>query len=68
MLQDINGVTINRLKVVPDERGWLMEILRCDDPLFEKFGQVYITTAYPEWSKRGTIIKNRLTILRACAE
>jgi dTDP-4-dehydrorhamnose 3,5-epimerase len=47
MLQDINGVTINRLKVVPDERGWLMEILRCDDPLFEKFGQVYITTAYP---------------------
>ncbi len=24
-----------------------MEILRCDDPLFEKFGQVYLTTAYP---------------------
>jgi len=33
--------------VIPDERGWLMEILRNDDEIFEKFGQVYITTAYP---------------------
>lgn len=24
-----------------------MEILRCDDGFFEKFGQVYMTTAYP---------------------
>ena len=24
-----------------------MEILRADDPLFEKFGQVYVTTAKP---------------------
>jgi dTDP-4-dehydrorhamnose 3,5-epimerase len=43
----IDGVQIRQLKVVPDERGWLMEILRCDDPLFEQFGQVYVTTAYP---------------------
>ncbi len=43
----IEGVETKKLKVIPDERGWLMEILRCDDDLFEKFGQVYITTAYP---------------------
>ena len=43
----IKGVKIKELKVVPDERGWLMELLRCDDDFFEKFGQVYITTAYP---------------------
>ncbi|MFH1721106.1 MAG: dTDP-4-dehydrorhamnose 3,5-epimerase family protein [Candidatus Altiarchaeota archaeon] len=43
----IEGVVTKKLKVVPDERGWLMEILRCDDSLFEKFGQVYLTTAYP---------------------
>ena len=43
----IKGVKTKELKVVPDERGWLMEVLRCDDDLFEKFGQVYITTAYP---------------------
>lgn len=43
----INGVKTKVLKVVPDERGWLMEILRCDDDCYDKFGQVYITTAYP---------------------
>ncbi|HON57957.1 MAG TPA: dTDP-4-dehydrorhamnose 3,5-epimerase family protein [Smithella sp.] len=43
----INGVTVKKLKVIPDERGRLMEILRADDEIFEKFGQVYMTTAYP---------------------
>ena len=43
----IEGVKVKNLKVIPDERGRLMEILRCDDPLFSGFGQVYITTAYP---------------------
>ncbi|PIQ82247.1 MAG: dTDP-4-dehydrorhamnose 3,5-epimerase [Candidatus Omnitrophica bacterium CG11_big_fil_rev_8_21_14_0_20_64_10] len=41
----IDGVRIKQLKVIPDERGRLMEILRSDDSLFEKFGQVYVTTA-----------------------
>ena len=44
----IQGVKTKKLKVIPDERGWLMEILRCDDEIFEKFGQVYFTTAYPD--------------------
>lgn len=44
----IEGVKIKELKLICDERGWLMEILRCDDEMFEKFGQVYLTTAYPE--------------------
>jgi dTDP-4-dehydrorhamnose 3,5-epimerase len=43
----IEGVRVKQLRVIPDERGWLMEILRCDDEFFTKFGQVYITTAYP---------------------
>jgi dTDP-4-dehydrorhamnose 3,5-epimerase len=43
----IEGVKTKKLRVIPDERGWLMEILRSDDGVFEKFGQVYITTAYP---------------------
>ena len=43
----IDGVIIKKLKVMPDERGRLMEILRADDESFEKFGQVYMTTAYP---------------------
>jgi len=43
----IEGVKIKKLKPIPDERGRLMEILRNDDELFIKFGQVYTTTAYP---------------------
>jgi len=44
----INGVKIKKLKVIPDERGRLMEILRNDDDFFEKFGQVYMTSTYPD--------------------
>ncbi|MHB0977109.1 MAG: dTDP-4-dehydrorhamnose 3,5-epimerase family protein [Candidatus Aquicultorales bacterium] len=43
----IEGVTIKKLVVVPDERGRLMEIFRSDDELFENFGQVYVTTTLP---------------------
>jgi len=43
----IEGVRLKELKPIPDERGRVMEILRADDELFEKFGQVYMTTAYP---------------------
>ncbi len=43
----IDGVATKQLKVIPDERGRLMEILRADDDLFMKFGQIYMTTGYP---------------------
>jgi len=43
----IEGVQVKRLKVIPDERGRLMEILRSDEPIFSRFGQIYMTTAYP---------------------
>jgi len=43
----IEGVKIKNLKIIPDERGMLMEVFRRDDDFFEGFGQVYITTAYP---------------------
>ena len=43
----IEGVKIKQLKVIPDERGFLMEMLRCDDEFFLKFGQMYLTVAYP---------------------
>ena len=44
----IHGVLTKPLKVIPDERGWLMEMLRDDDPFFQRFGQVYLTVVYPE--------------------
>ena len=44
----IEGVKTKKLRVIPDERGRVMEILRVDDEFFEKFGQVYMTTTYPQ--------------------
>ena len=43
----IKGVSVKKLKMIPDDRGRLMEILRSDDRVFKKFGQVYMTTTYP---------------------
>lgn len=43
----IHFVNTKPLRVIPDERGYLMEMLRRDDEMFEKFGQVYLTVAYP---------------------
>lgn len=43
----IQGVVVKPLKVIPDERGWLMEMLRDDDAFFQKFGQVYLSVVYP---------------------
>ena len=40
----IAGIQTKTLKIIPDERGRLFEILRRDEPLFRKFGQVYCTT------------------------
>lgn len=43
----IDGVTTRKLKLIPDERGYLMEMLRSDWAEYERFGQVYITAVYP---------------------
>ncbi len=43
----ISGVQVRKLRLIPDERGWLMEMLRSDWEEFEKFGQTYVTACYP---------------------
>ncbi len=43
----IKDVAVKKLRVLCDERGRLMEMLRSDDEIFKGFGQVYLTTAYP---------------------
>ena len=44
----IHEVEIKKLKTIADNRGFLMEMLRCDDPIFEKFGQVYLSVCKPQ--------------------
>ena len=43
----IEGVKVVRLNPHVDDRGYLVEILRADDPHFRQFGQVYVATCYP---------------------
>lgn len=43
----IDGVHVKQLKPIPDERGYLYEMLRSDDPFFQQFGQCYLTAVYP---------------------
>ena len=43
----IEGVMVKPLKVIPDERGCLMEMLRDDDAFFQTFGQVYLLGGLP---------------------
>jgi dTDP-4-dehydrorhamnose 3,5-epimerase len=43
----IQGVTIKPLKVLSDERGQLMHMLRVDDDVFKKFGEIYFSVVNP---------------------
>jgi len=43
----IKGVEIKQLTKHADERGYLMELMRCDDAIFRKFGQAYVSLNYP---------------------
>jgi len=62
----IEGVIIRELKPIPDERGWLMELMRSDWEIFERFGQVYLTTLYPRvvkaWHYHKTQTDNMICI------
>ena len=60
-------MVVKNLRVIPDERGWLMEILRSDWDMFEKFGQVYITAAYPDVVKAWHMHKKQTDHL-ACVK
>ena len=43
----IHGVAVKKLVRHADERGYLMEMLREDDAVFERFGQSYVALNYP---------------------
>jgi len=43
----IEGVVIQKLKQIVDARGRVMYMIRADNPLFEKFGEVYFSEVLP---------------------
>lgn len=43
----IKDVVVKQLKIIPDDRGYLMEMMRRDWPEFMQFAQSYVTASYP---------------------
>lgn len=43
----IQGVTLTPLRQIPDERGKIMHMLRCDSPVFHAFGEIYFSCVHP---------------------
>ena len=67
----IDGVVVKNLRVIPDERGWVMEMLRCDDDIYTKFGQVYLSVVYPGVVKGWHYHKiqtDRFTVVKGMAK
>lgn len=58
-MQLIQGIETKNLRLIPDERGFLMEMWRSDWPEFRKFGQAYITACYPRVIKAWHYHKNQ---------
>jgi dTDP-4-dehydrorhamnose 3,5-epimerase len=44
---EINGVSIVTLRRIADDRGMVMHMLRADDPLFVRFGEIYFSLVHP---------------------
>lgn len=43
----IEGVVVEPLRQIPDERGKVMRMLRATDPWFLGFGEIYFSVVYP---------------------
>lgn len=57
----INGVQVFPLRRITDERGFVMHMLRVDDPHFTKFGEIYFSVIYPGAIKAWHV-HSRMTI------
>jgi dTDP-4-dehydrorhamnose 3,5-epimerase len=53
----IDGVVVKPLRRIPDERGFIMHMLRSNDPEFEQFGEIYFSAIYPNAIKAWHIHK-----------
>jgi len=43
----IEGVKIRPLRIIPDERGMILKMIRSDDEDFQGFGEIYFSVVYP---------------------
>ncbi|MBN1870860.1 MAG: dTDP-4-dehydrorhamnose 3,5-epimerase family protein [Candidatus Omnitrophica bacterium] len=47
----IDGVLIKPLKVITNEKGDVRQMVRCDDPFFKNFGEIYFSFIEPGFVK-----------------
>ncbi|MDP3770940.1 MAG: dTDP-4-dehydrorhamnose 3,5-epimerase family protein [bacterium] len=47
----IEGVRITPLRIIPDDRGFVMHMLRADAPHFKRFGEIYFSGINPGATK-----------------
>jgi len=57
----IDGVRVQPLTRIPDERGVILHMLRRDDPWFSQFGEIYFSMVYPGVVK-GWHLHKRMTL------
>ncbi len=43
----IKGVQVTNKRIIPDDRGKIMHIMKSSDEQFNTFGEVYCSTVYP---------------------
>ena len=63
----IDGVSVIPLRRIPDERGTIYHMLKCTDPHFARFGEIYFSTVYrgvvKGWHKHGEMTLNYACIV-----
>jgi dTDP-4-dehydrorhamnose 3,5-epimerase len=50
-ISKIEGVVVQPLKEIVDNRGSILHMLRSDDTIFEKFGEIYFSETNPRITK-----------------
>jgi dTDP-4-dehydrorhamnose 3,5-epimerase len=64
-MSTIQGVQIIPLRRIPDERGTVFHMLRCTDPHFQQFGEIYFSSIYPSAIK-GWHRHREMSLFYAC--
>ena len=65
MKQNIEGIKITPLKIISDNRGSVMHMLRSDSDVFQKFGEIYFSTIFKDSIKAWHLHKEA-TLNYAC--
>jgi len=65
MKKNIEGIKITPLKIISDNRGSVMHMLRSDSDVFQKFGEIYFSTIFKDSIKAWHLHKEA-TLNYAC--